>query len=790
MYSIEQQQNNFQVFSDSIATTTINPAVTAETHFSAIAHLDVDPDAKSMVERTVIHVTLPTAKKKKHKKKPPTATQQAVVAEQLGDSFSLAETAPKQTIERYSLFSKSYCPKFTEEEQKVFVESLKQNAFCENTNLFEVFMVDFSEQWSNVIAHATAYDINLGEHAKEVIEENDILVKFHCFYLYTFGKENDITELNIDDYYTVDFFTKSSDFLIRLNNYLTILSIFMMSVETKHTTRKISKLKSIQGVKESKYNSLCQSLNLLKIKVIILSKCVQSNDVGALFLKTKVVNLIEAYDSSMNSTAQLAKVAKFYAFIKKIAILSGKTSKVFQNIIACIDGIEKMIASKFNKSSSMEFMAAFRQYSISSLRMQLNFFGYLKDSEDPSYTYAVFCKQQGFTDTSNKTQKEFRSLLLRTNLNLDIFDKWVNNSYQEVSRHLKTESLEVNFRAPQDHIQRLLSMLNLINTCASYGEDNEPEIMNVFHGKINEKISIAIAKHELQYKLAFNTVSLNKVFNSLKYQMSLSSFRLSHCQFSVVPILEKIQIHGSSFYTLDEIRRNILQLIRDAKQNDELGDWEPNTLKRVIQDMLFRKALPLYIYIMIIEDTKALFKPSRPTDILHLLPNEMVRLLDLTGFDEIFSEKPTCEALSGSPLQEELLECQEELKFQEETKYEEETKFQSDQLPSTSGLTKTQTTMTIKKVAKNASSFLESNNVQQEVERLYSMPEKQDFIDSVKKPMIARLLNAMNIFYDHTGRHDVFRHAETSGVVVVPNHLDAIGTRLSVFFQALAAQPK
>lgn len=69
------------------------------------------------------------------------------------------------------------------------------------------------------------------------------------------------------------------------------------------------------------------------------------------------------------------------------------------------------------------------------------------------------------------------------------------------------------------------------------------------------------------------------------------------------------------------------------------------------------------------------------------------------------------------------------------------------------------------------------------------LPTKQDFLDTLRRRMFDTILKRLGFVFEHTGRHDVYRHSLTSGIVVVPHSVEDIGTRISMWRQACDARP-
>lgn len=740
---------------------------------------DLTPNSstKPLVNRVEIQEAHATNKKKK-KRKPLTAVQQARVAEHLGKPFTLSTPDRSAEMPKQSLILAPYCPKFTPEEQQLLIDLLNQSAYCKNMNLFEVFMVDFTTHWKSIITLANAYDQGVKKLLSLFHEKNDLLIKIYHVYLFIYGKEANETELDIEQNYHQKFFSTIPDFMKWLQEYSSELSKHIVGLEFRHANRKTTKCKRIQSFQGQNYLSLYESLQLLERKIVLFTKSLQGEGIERLFINNKISFWSETFKFGVNKADPLQAITRFLGFINNFADLRIKSheNKINKDLIWYASIIENMIVTKFSKPSVVNFMKAYRIYSIKSLKHQLNFFGHLRRLlDDPSYTYEVLCKEEKFNNQKSCPQPEFRSLLLHTILSLDVIDKWINDLNQTICEHFLAELQEIHVTTPQGHIARLLMMLDLVNTMPSpQAEDS----VDPFIQKIDNQIKTLTHKHELKYKQILTSVSLRKVAINLKDKFLAPSSRLSLCQFSIFPILEAVLNYGPSLPSLDKMRQEILHTILLAKQSHQLDRWDSAKLKATIQDLLLKRTFSICIYIMIIEDSKALFNLSRPNDILHLLPNDVVRLLELVGFDQIFLK--TSDTMTSRFVVELSNTYNEAEASQQETlsAVQKDKKLKSQfKMP--------QKTPSKKEVEGEVIATELAFSKDSEV--FSDLPTKHDFIEAVKRPLIVKMLEQMGILFKRFGKHPIFQHQQTSGQVVVPHYINDLGTRDSIYKQAFAA---
>lgn len=724
-----------------------------------------DSERKLMAARTVTNenqtAVNPTKLRSKKQKKKMTCAQQAKVIHQLGQPFALSKLPHSIVMQTDSLFLEPCCPKLNAEEKMLLQGLLDQSFLCDNMNLFEVFITDFWIQQEKLIALAHSYDKEkLNDDLAIFLNEHHIVLKLHNLYLFTHGKEKNDLGVCVEQNYNVKFFQTISDIIVLLNSYSKNIASIATKINALQTTRRQGKFKRIIELYEQKFKLLYDHLQLLDKRAKLLTKCFQKEGMATLFVTKKISAWSESCKTKVDDNRQLATLSKFTTFIKAFVIMGNESKtappgSVNEKVASYIHIIEEMITSKFSKQTVAKFITAYREYSCFILQRRLSFLRCLKIAqENPSFAH-----EKAFHGSLEYLPKDMVPLYLHMVLDMEITDKWLNDLHQTMSCHFLAELKEIHVIEPQAYITRLLMMLNLAS--GSNDLNLEERFADPSLQIIEKKIKELTNASKLQFEAIFKTISFSEIASKLHHKFSAQTFHLSDCLLTLNPI-EAILKDGLKLFQLDSLRQEVLQAIRVAKQNHELDDWEPQNLKTEIQEFLFQQCFPLCVYIMILADTEALCTKNRSNDVLHLLPNDVVRLLVLESFDEIFLEEPgiaSVEALADPVL------AIQEMAVQSTEEVNGKVSFPS-----------------------KTAAFQKKSQVV--VPKSSPMPEKQDFQNALKRQIIVRMLEQMGFVFKRTGRHPIYQHRETSGQVVVPNSVEKPGTRGSIYNQAYLAARK
>lgn len=734
--------------------------VSEEGSVPSIPNLVPDSETKLMVERTVtVHTQEVHKKRNKKKKKKMTEAQQVMILQKLGTPFSLSELKHSTSTETCSLFIDPCCPKLLSPEEKILLEYLlDQPPIYENSNLFEVFIDDFMVQWEMVIACAGSYN----QEAMTVLAnfKKNRSIEFEIYNLYRCIYEKEKKEL-IGFECEVNKITSALTLQIPriiqwLNEYTIELSLTIITLEDLHLKNKSgAKLKTIYDLYERNFKPLHTTLKIFNKRVQLFSKCLQGKEMVTFLVNKKVSCWSEFYSSMVTGTINLNHQVS-ESFTKKISLLYGKDIKKLDHDIkhaTLDDDVKHAVENFITQHKNLSFIV------LSEIERLI------RAQNDPIYAAVQFWKEENLNVPDALPREKCIDSLLYNILDMNMLDKWIN----DISRSSEFSTCcEVHVKTPHTHIRRLLMMLDLIDTVEN--PDLEEALTDPFLKTVQGHIKQWTEQSKEQVQNILDSVTLAQAATNLRRKFSAPSYRLSLCLLTLVPIFKLIYQQNFSCSQLDRIRQKLLHMIRTAKQNHQLDHLQPSELKTEIQEILFKQTFRLCVYMMIISDIKELFSKSPSDDVLHLLPNDVVPLLDLTGFDEIFKSSPVA-AVEESSVEASLVILQEDMLPQ----------------PSTEECVVTHLSTHAAVIPPTAIPPKKPQVSLSKPPSMSEIPERQDFQEAVKRRVIVRMLERMGFVYERTGRHDIYHHCETSGQVVVPHSVEALGTRLSIFNQATRA---
>lgn len=716
---------------------------------SKISDLTPGPETRPMTTYSVACETpLPAKSNKKNKL---TRAQQEAAAIQLG----LSKSNPPADAQIHPLFLDPCCPKFSMEEQNLLKDLFRQNALFKNMNLLEGFIVDLWDQQELLISLVTTYDKELLEDLAPLLNDHHIVLKLFNFYLFIYGQqENDIqfpSEPN------VEFLPDVSTTEELLESYSTELNNFLNKIKSQHHARKerFKKFKGVTQLYEKNFKAVSDHIYLLGNKVKLLSKSLRTGETTKLLMK-KISACQEFSGSSSGNANQLLILNKFISFIKAFVVMGTKDNTarpgtVNGKIASYIQLVEQMITTKFNKRSVAQFISAYKEYSSFILDRRLIILRNEKLAQDnPSLVH-----QTVLAHPEEYSPKDMASLSLSTRLSLDITDKWMNDLHIMISNHFLTELKTLHIIEPKDYITRMLMMLDLV--CMDHLSDLKEKSTDPSFQIIEDEIEKLASASEARYKMLFNSVPLTDVAAKLRDKFSADQFRLSDCLLALSPLQDLVK-QGRRFMQLDPLCQKLLQVIKTAKRNHQLDHLKVEPFKIAIQASLTKLCLPLCAYIMIIADMEALFAKNRPNDVFHLLPDDVVSLLTLEGFEDIFLEAPVQDPVPSVDLAAALTQP-----------------ISPSEIKPSGANIKANPVVTQKKTPNSTPKPL-------------PMPSKHDFLNAVKKRVIEAMLKQMGFVHVRTtGSHAIY-HYHDSGQVVVPHSVNKPGTRSSIYDQAVAAR--
>jgi len=693
-----------------------------------------------------------TAKKKKKKK--PSAAQQSAVAQQLGATFHAQPHV--EIASKSSIFQSEYCPKFNQEEQAILQSMLNQWGPCQSINLFDLFIADFFTTLEQILSlsNESFCDADTKKALTTFYKKGQFFKSIFATYLSLFGQSSECQE-DVQSNLNIALLRKIPEQTDFLSAYSQELKRLIVHIEQSLNLRTLGKSKAVQALMERKAQPFLQKLNLLNQKTVLLVKCLEAKD-PITFLVTTQVGIWAETDcpADINSRQHLLNVFTTYVSFLQNFFSIGKeleieyfTPKSFEDFLKII---QEMIAANFSKKSIATFMTTYKHFSSILLSLRTDFIGYLnKAKNDPSFTYQNYCEEKKHTDKRHVSNQEFILSMIHANLAAEIIDKWTNNLNEILSVHFLSDLEGSYFRPPRTYMDRLMVNFELVQ---NIGPESIPEdtFIQQLHGKVSEKLR---EPADLLGKIV-QDIDFSFIAACLNQKLSIASFRLSTCQLALLPIWKRtLNLHRVLSY-LDPIRISYLEAIRQAKETGQLDHWESSQLKVEIQKHLFHQAMQMCAYIMILADVDKVFSASTPNDVTHLLPIEMVRFLDLEGFDDIFA-KPL-ELPVPVPAEPELT-----------TPVYLEPSLSAPAEP--------------KRIPKPMSLPLQKESS--------ALPTKRDFQETTKRRVIVRMLEEMGFVYARSGKgsHELYHHPESSGQVVVPHSTEAIGTRVNIFEQARQA---
>jgi predicted RNA binding protein YcfA (HicA-like mRNA interferase family) len=772
-----------------------DPPTLKGAHYSVISDLRTEPETKSMAERSVTNETLTSAvkvdetpdaatietaevkKKKKKKKKKATPEQQTETVGKLGASiFGLSGLMPSTAIQTSSLFLQPHCPKFNEEEQKIFKALLKESVFFENTNLLEVFMTDFHHHIENLRSLCGSYDNRLLTFFEALSEKSNIVKTIFIFEIYLKsihrGKNTKI------------YFSTGSKRVEGITGYDYWLQNCL--VDNLNYIEEVIKTFTPPGLKSVKnsfvVNKICKSrsdaiakIELLQKKIKFFLKFIQAKDCKTLCFDTKISSWSESIVAQTNGLVDLNKITKLNSFIKEIFSFEKNLSlnnSVGRTLQAYLKAVDQILQGKLDKRLLVDFMISYKNFTICKLQrcefVKAESFKLENLGEVHPENGTTIEDQRHGLDLFSKENPYFRE-----GTSLDLLDKWVSDLYHTVCSQYAVQFNEAYVNAPQAYIKRLLIMLDLINSESLGVEENPVESEKIskdpFLKKLQEQIQKLTSESLSEYQDVYHDHCI-EIEEHLALSLASQPFQLSKCMKSLSYISKKISRFQPKF-KLDQMREMVLQIVRDAKQNHEIDDRKVSELKQEIQDIISRESFQLCVYMMMSADIQGLSSQSHSYDFMQLLPHDLVRWLALDGFDKIFSKAAAVviadniEGATPAAIQENAVQ------FHQEPLPSIESKKQNEPLEKP-------------KNGKNVSPPAASKKLEKVAKKEPEMPQRQDFVDTTSKNVIVRFVEMMGYAYKRTGRHHVYEHQQTGGKVIVPNSVEAVGTRLSIFRQA------
>ncbi len=725
--------------------------------------------------------TKETAATKNKKKEKISKTQKALISSSLGSSFSLTPISEESLTQRHSLFTENFCPKLNTQECALAVTIIQGSAPCKNMNLFEVFIADFLNQWRLIISNATALNVELMKELGLFHAKNNIYNQMHHLYLYIYGNEKKDLGIDVQLNYHPKFFMNESSAIKWLENYSCDLQNFIDSIEKrkKQLSNLIPSCKSIKTLHEvhERYKItlvLLKNLQILQQKALLMGKLLSTDKIWELFVNTK----ISSWTEFSNASEKLIPGSQFNFLIKKFISIRGSVTANNVHHEKYVQVIEQMISEKFSKTSIAKSLAAYKDYSHTSVITLLYLLKCLaRAQKDPLYNHHTFCR-----DTKMKCanqypeQKEFIAFLHYLILSSELEDKLLNDLNLTMNDHFLIELKKFNLTIPQSYIKRLLKMISL-----SINDDLTDNLLPLeTHSNLLRKIQVEIVKlvqtANLEIKSFISDLPLESISEELNIAFSDASFRLSHCLLAINPIYEALSKSKFIMPKFDYILEKVLQIIKIAKQDGEIDFSDIKKLKSQISELLQNLLFPLCVNIIIVTDTKALFTQNLCEDILNILPKDILRILNLKGFDAIFLEINPPATITTTP-KEVITTPAANIVTETQAAPKNSTTSTIVPLPATASKKEKKQVLTTQ-ASLTAKTALTSQNITPPKKEI---PDKQAFKDAKNRRTIGKILSIADFEYEKTGRHDNFRHRITGKRIPVPNDVSDLGTRMALF---------
>jgi hypothetical protein len=266
-------------------------------------------------------------------------------------------------------------------------------------------------------------------------------------------------------------------------------------------------------------------------------------------------------------------------------------------------------------------------------------------------------------------------------------------------------------------------------------------------------------------------INLGRISREVLGLMKAPRFALSEWQRNLSPLLQLLPALVPVCRDFNRLREELLAGVRAAKEAGELEEIDPAALKERLKRSLLEQTEMLCSVVMLLQDIDAIYRGKETLDVIHLLPEPILKLLDLDEFDKIFALPPSPETLPEQPED-----------VDEATDEPEETAVVAV-AAAAAAVVDTRVLASVRPVVRSASASGPAAAASSERQ----IPDKREFTQVKRRRVILRVLDRLGFKSEGTGRHEKWRHGETRGTVAVPLSLEAHGTRQSIYDQVVAA---
>jgi hypothetical protein len=760
-----------------------DPPTLKGAHYSVISDLRTEPKPKSMAERLVTDETVKVDKKaeknkKKRLKKIAQKTQNQ--AQKYGHN-GVNPSAPSPTtalaLQPLSFFSNPVYSLFNDDERRLIRTILKGRLFPDNANLLEVLMIDLGLHWKNLMSLAVKKNNDIKEIFEQCGKINNITNEIFLFEIYFSG-------------ITAGILSKSQNPLVNRLKWLQEYSDILASITNLILAEEFSRAEHVISLASMdrhrrKYDyknaSIDFQLVVYRNKIDLITKFMSNPDLLAWLFSEQPKSCLESFSTAdLNITEKINRFQKIKSFIQEVSQFNegAISDKAKRFLVKYFNAVDQLSSTSLTKETFSNLMQTYKNYSICVE-------GETRKSEE-------------FLRRFSEQHSSFggKDLFTRNSIARNTIDKWVSDLHQSIIVEFTNEINEAQIIVTRDVVHRTLELVRLIKSEQFRKHDYMGNYQNVspsLDSPINSsrvqiqtfiKESVAVFSQPTSSYSFVNVVLLMNKFH--KHEVE-NPFQLSKILSYLYPLHEDFSKFSFS-PQFEDLRHQLLDTIREKHKSNPLSLSEQLELKIALKKMLWEETHELNLHMMLVADMNVHFSSSLSSDILHLFSDDLVKLLWLEGFEEIFIE-PAEEVLDEVFNAELNLPQSKTLEAEVEVKVAQEVEKPLNTVTTESSPLKKEAPQEKKQNPTPLASIVAENK---QAESLEPTPEsiKRDFQENKKRPMIIEMLKSLNIVFDHKGRHDVFRHKETSGIVVVPNDVGDPGTRNSMAKQTFAALPR
>jgi len=429
--------------------------------------------------------------------------------------------------------------------------------------------------------------------------------------------------------------------------------------------------------------------------------------------------------------------------------------------------IDSQLNNKGNIPSKIKFDALFKNFSNKMLTIREKSSSLLsKFKGDITSTYQEYCWLINIEQKCQRNRDNFIEFLSHQVNAMAMIDKWINNLYEDFNSIFIDLNPEKNM-TNDACIFRIYMNLKKISLPEEITlKPVEDNFISAFSEQIQSVKESCLEIMSSSFNLLPPAYPQSKLIEFFEIQYDTPNFTFSQ-------ILEKLEYFTPLRPSFDiivnqiqKLHKELLASIKNSYQKDPLmcnSGANSEALKKQIIEIIYKKMINIFRYLMVSQDILILKKGANRKDITGLLPSLVLNLLIFEGFDEIFSPSIAQNIeIESTPPEEEFCNNNSSSNFMAEDAYISNSKS---------------LTPPIKNI-KNQIKLIPKKSIE--------MPNKNDFIIEKKRSAIIRMLEIMGFEYIRSGKgsHEIYQNPSTGNITVVPHSVDKLGTRRSIFEQA------